>query len=837
MLGSTPLTAILGAAPDPTNHDAVRLFIGTACDAGLSLLLCYPGTKKPFDGRTVRKKNADDKAAQAEAKEAGRGNWAKVKSASGLALATTDKKLIVRKGGYLDEYIKYFGDDVAVNIAIEVGGSNLIVVDCDTLTQKEGFLETSGAPEEMPPTVVSPGTQGPDGTWIHEQNCGHYYFTLPKGVELPVNTGAMTWGGENGFAILWNQRYVLIPPSTRPEGPYELVGRDYEAPTWLIEAIEAHAEAKLSRYLDNNAERTDDLSTDIDAWAEQVSWADILEPLGWEMASRPDNCGCDIWTAPGTHSSPKSATAHDGGCALGRYTEVNAPLKIWTDNPGPPFDAYIAATKHTAISKLQAVAWSEHGGDVGRTMDALGLGAHADPLINEMGLDNNAMVEENADPTEEITLPDRESAPDDVDPIKDAVDELDNGPADDGGTEDYNPFADPDDEDDAPVSDIFETGVAGLPVIAPFSYWRNMPPPEYVVDGLLEHGGLSCIIGKPGVGKSAVALDMALCIGSGRPWQGRKTLRTRTLYLPGEGLSGAVQRMKAFGLMHDQSDEMLDEGTRLANDIVRVGASNEAWGLFAEYILRQRIGLLFFDTFARMATGIEENSATEVGKAIVRLDNIRRLTNCGVVLIHHTAKDREVGRGSSALNGALDSELLVRDATWDYESTDITPPAGKMIELITTKQKNAPQLDEPIPLLMRNCAQFSAPYITGPTGEVDPMLGDITLARPRPEPIVETAIRVNKFLRNFTETYPTKAEIVAGVKPDPYTRSRTDSAKAWKQTIALAIDVGMRYGLIEHPVNDNDTVLTAKFVVGGETHEGARTAHARAVLGDEDSDV
>lgn len=930
MLGSKPLSLIFGSAPDPTDHAAMRSYISTLCDQGLAVLLCYPGTKKPFDGRTVTIKNRADKAAAAEAQAAGRRNWKDVKSASGLALATTDKKQFTKKNGYLDEYLKVFNVDednpVAINVAIELGGSGLIVVDCDTDNQKLNFLETAGATEEMPPMVVSPGTRGADGEWIHEPGNGHYYFTLTdeQRARLPENMGALTWGGEDGFAVLWRQRYVLIPPSRRKEGAYERVGKEYECPDWLIDELVAHAEAKQSRYVDNNVGPTDDLGVAIDEWAESVSWADLLEPLGWAMRSRPDNCGCDVWTAPGPHSSDKSATAHDAGCSLGRYTEANAPLKIWTDNPGEPFAAYVSETGHTAISKLQVFAWAHHEGSVGAAMDSLGLSTGGTELERSMGIDNNAVLADSGvghDASAEFSLPDRSTAPDDVDPIADAVAELERdhqvelGTADEMRPEDvaeaqqttppgyltkrcwecdvvepvenfqvdadgdwwhYDaednahlagpeeesytvgpvtqdevnavaeeldvpPFSVTEDDDDvpAPVSDIFESGVAGLPVIAPFSHWRDMPPPEYVIDRLIEHGGLSCIIGKPGIGKSCVALDMALSVATGRPWQGRKTLKTRVLYLPGEGLSGTISRIKAWSHEHDVPHEVIDDGIRVANDIVRVGASNEAWGLLAEYILRQKIGLVFFDTFARAATGIEENSATEVGKAVVRLDNLRRLTNCGVVLVHHTSKgDPRAGRGSSALNGALDSELLLSDASWSYEDLGAdNPPSGKPLEMDTTKQKNAEQLEEPIPLLMRSCETIDAPYITGATGTVDPMLGEVTLARPRPEPTVETAIRIREFLSQFTETFQTKAEIAAGVMPDPYTRSRTDSAKAWKQTIALAIDTGMRYGLIEHPVNpETENVLTTKFTAGGQSVEGARTAHAKTVMSEGSED-
>lgn len=836
MLGSTSLTQILGAAPDNTDHPAVRAYIKELCAHGLSVLLCYPHSKRPFDGRTVRARNADDKAAAKAAQDAGRRDWSKVKSPSGLALASTDSKVLLKKNGYLDEYIRLLGDNVAINLAIEVGNSGLIVIDCDTPEQLAGFYEACGIEDietAPPPTVVSPGTQL-DGQWIHHGG-GHFYFT--HAIDLPTNMGSLTWGGEDGFAILWDRRYVMIPPSTRKEGAYELVGQEYPAPDWLVPAITERAAAKQSRFVNNNVGPEDDLGREINEWAESVSWASILEPLGWVQTGRPDQCGCDVWTAPGEHSSPKSATTHDPGCSLGRYTETNAPMKIWTDNPGEPFSGYIEESGHTTMSKLQAVAWSSYEGSQSAAMDALGLGSSGGTELDKaMGLDQHAVEREvgvGHDMTEDIPITVDEYI-DVAQPTgfidKALADNVDNTCP---GCAEPPCDLHPDTPFEEPESDIFDTGVAGLPVIAPFSHWRDMPPPEYIVDGLLEHGGLSCVIGAPGVGKSNVVLDMAMCVATGRPWQGRKTLQTRVLYLPGEGLSGTVQRMKAWCHVHDMPSEVIDSHFRLGNDILRVSAATEHWGLFANYVIRQRIGLIIFDTFARMATGVDENSATEVGRAVVRFDQIRKLTSSGVVLVHHTAKNNPTsGRGSSALNGALDSELLVRDASWEFEEHELTdgrPPAGRPIEVTTTKQKNAEMLEDPIALLMRSNDQYDAPYITGRNGEIDPMIGTVLLARPRPEPTLETAIRVREHLAQFSDLTLTRADIIAGVRPDSYTLSRVDAAKAWKQSVMLAIDLGMRYGLIDY-----QTDSTTRFVVGPETIENARTAHTAAVLTDEE---
>src|SRR5690606_39225042 len=113
------------------------------------------------------------------------------------------------------------------------------------------------------------------------------------------------------------------------------------------------------------------LTSAVDQWAGTVSWDDLLAPAGWIPTARQDNCGCDIWTAPGDHASPKSATAHDTACSLGRYTPENGPLHIWTDQPGAEVEAGIAAKSSKTLSRLQAVAALEYGGNVGDAMREL----------------------------------------------------------------------------------------------------------------------------------------------------------------------------------------------------------------------------------------------------------------------------------------------------------------------------------------------------------------------------------------------------------------------------------------------------------------------------------
>lgn len=396
------LTDLLGGAlPDATDHEAVRKFIHRGAEAGLSVLFVYPNSKQPADMRTPAKRRADDRAAREAARAAGRKGWQKVKSPAGLALATTDTDVL---DGYLDNYIRHFskwanvnggdGDTVnwskkaedagelvmvkpaAVNLAVEVGGSGLVVVDCDTAAQMTRWFEANDLDPTIPglidpdiaPTVRSPGQRGPDGTMVHSDG-GHYWFTVAEG-ELPDNVGAMTWPGDDGFAVLWDRRYVLIPPSVRPEGAYRVdSGKVHALPDWLRDAIINHGQRRAERIRDRAARPVNGgLADAVDTWADGISWANILEPFGWVPMARPDSCGCPIWTAPGEHASPKSATAHDAGCTAGFYTEVNAPLHIWTDHGCHPFDDWLTKTATKTMSKLQAAAAAYYNNNVGAAM-------------------------------------------------------------------------------------------------------------------------------------------------------------------------------------------------------------------------------------------------------------------------------------------------------------------------------------------------------------------------------------------------------------------------------------------------------------------------------------
>ncbi len=213
-----------------------------------------------------------------------------------------------------------------------------------------------------------------------------------------------------------------------------------------------------------------------------------------------------------------------------------------------------------------------------------------------------------------------------------------------------------------------------------------MPPVEFLVDGLLTDTGFAMMYGAPGTGKSFLAIDIALSVAHGMPWQGQEVKPGAVLYIAGEGIGGFGKRWKAWEKYHGVKDEpdmyLLPTAVnfREPEDIARLVATIEGIG--------QKFSLVIVDTVARAIAGAEENSSTDMGLFVAACDEIKALTGGALLAVHHAGKSAERGaRGSSALLGAVDTSLMVG------KSDDI-------VVLRTEKMKDAEPMDE-INLIMQ----------------------------------------------------------------------------------------------------------------------------------------
>lgn len=216
---------------------------------------------------------------------------------------------------------------------------------------------------------------------------------------------------------------------------------------------------------------------------------------------------------------------------------------------------------------------------------------------------------------------------------------------------------------------------------------RNMPDPEPLVDGYLYLDSVARLVGPPGSYKSFLALDWAASVVTGRPWHGKAVTGGKVVYLVGEGVRGIDSRLKAWELSRNEG---LPADVDVFDGIVDLaGAASDAaeWVILGRIMQSIKPALIVIDTQARYTPGHEENSATDMSVLIHNLDLLRRITGACVLIVHHNTRGTEHARGSTAIEGGVQTELLM-----------VKDKRGA-VRLKTVKQKDIEEPD-PLPLLV-----------------------------------------------------------------------------------------------------------------------------------------
>ena len=228
---------------------------------------------------------------------------------------------------------------------------------------------------------------------------------------------------------------------------------------------------------------------------------------------------------------------------------------------------------------------------------------------------------------------------------------------------------------------------------------QTLPDQTWVIEGVIP-AGLSVAYGASGAFKSFVVLDWALCVATGTPWFGHPVKAAYVVYVAAEGRGGLKDRARAWWLAHDKPDmsrmrwlpEVVDLRSRTAIEDGRQAlASLPEWP-----------GLVVVDTLARSMPGGDENAVKDLGEFLTGTDALRG--DGSAVVVHHTGKDGDSERGSTALRGAADLMVKVkrdgrslrldlicdklRDAEeWRPHAVRLAPKAGSLVpEPVTTTE-------------------------------------------------------------------------------------------------------------------------------------------------------
>ena len=186
----------------------------------------------------------------------------------------------------------------------------------------------------------------------------------------------------------------------------------------------------------------------------------------------------------------------------------------------------------------------------------------------------------------------------------------------------------------------------------------NLPDPEWLLERHLPQIGMGFLYGRPGCGKSFLALDMALHIAYGlKEWHGdevRARPGANVLYIAREGATGFKQRVIAW-----QAARHLPKGRtpnfRLlretinfmdVGDIEKLARTVRAAGM-------QPLDLVIVDTVSRSIPGADENNQADMSIFVQACDAVVAGFDCTVIGVHHAGKSGDM-RGSTVLRGAGD---------------------------------------------------------------------------------------------------------------------------------------------------------------------------------------
>ena len=192
----------------------------------------------------------------------------------------------------------------------------------------------------------------------------------------------------------------------------------------------------------------------------------------------------------------------------------------------------------------------------------------------------------------------------------------------------------------------------------------NIKEPEWLIDQILERNTIGSIFGSPKSGKSLISLSMMMAISNGTEWFGHSVKQTPVVLFCGEGERSMHKRILAWAKFNEQS--VRDNPFRMSNRPARI-LDDADFALIMQTLKNTYeelgdIGCVCIDTLQRNWGGTgDENSSSDMGKFIQRVDEIKYEFNANVVIVHHSGHvgGKSRARGSSVLPSSVDFEFQV----------------------------------------------------------------------------------------------------------------------------------------------------------------------------------
>ena len=182
---------------------------------------------------------------------------------------------------------------------------------------------------------------------------------------------------------------------------------------------------------------------------------------------------------------------------------------------------------------------------------------------------------------------------------------------------------------------------------------------DFIVDNLMKSNGLYCLVARPKVGKSLLALQLAYSIATGNTFLGFRTIPSPVLYISTEMNSRQmVDRIDKMKLdFNDDNFKFIEQNPKEKNLNLMDLQLN-----FDDFSKEFNGRFVIIDMFSGIGfnSGYDLNNYQDIGQVVIpKFRELCQKYNFTILLVHHLNKNN-TSLGSTAIDGSVDGKITLK---------------------------------------------------------------------------------------------------------------------------------------------------------------------------------
>jgi len=169
----------------------------------------------------------------------------------------------------------------------------------------------------------------------------------------------------------------------------------------------------------------------------------------------------------------------------------------------------------------------------------------------------------------------------------------------------------------------------------------DIPKVDWFIKDILPNTGITFMGGKPGRGKSILAIHMAFHIAAGIPWLGKfQTKKAKVLYIDEDNSLHSLHHH--FGIiargLKEFTTEDIENFTVVTDLGIKIDDMNDT--RIEKLVVKHRPDLVILDSYVRFMNG-DQNDNKEIARTYDVIKKIMAKYKCAFFSLHHVAKSND----------------------------------------------------------------------------------------------------------------------------------------------------------------------------------------------------